>query len=92
MEWKGFGDVPMNLEARLSVEDSPNSAGVVIDAVRCARLALDRGIGGPLDAISAFTMKHPPRQMRDSEARQAVDEFISGDEAMHATSSELVAV
>ena len=92
LEWKGFGDVPMNLEARLSVEDSPNSAGVVIDAVRCARLALDRGIGGPLDAISAFTMKHPPRQMRDSEACKAVDEFISGDEAIHATPRELVAV
>ena len=88
LEWKGFGEVPMNLEARLSVEDSPNSAGVVIDAVRCARLALDRGIGGPLDAVSAFTMKHPPHQMRDSEACKAMERFISGDEAMHATSSE----
>ena len=76
MEWKGWGGVPMNLEARLSVEDSPNSAGVVIDAIRCAKLALDRKIGGPLTEISAFTMKSPPKQMRDSEAIKAVDEFI----------------
>ena len=66
----------MNLEARLSVEDSPNSAGVVIDAIRCAKIALDRQIGGPLTEISAFTMKSPPKQMRDSEASKAVDEFI----------------
>ena len=75
----GFGDTPMELELRLSVEDSPNSAGVGIDAIRCARLALDRGIGGPLEAASAFSMKHPPRQMRDSEARLALEEFIRGD-------------
>ena len=79
IEWKGFGDVPMNLEARLSVEDSPNSAGVVIDAVRCAKLALDRNIGGPLLAVSACAMKHPPKQMRDSEARMALERFISGE-------------
>jgi myo-inositol-1-phosphate synthase len=78
MEWRGFGDVPMNLELRLSVEDSPNSAGVAIDAIRCAKLGLDRGIGGPLEAVSAFTMKHPPRQMRDSEARTALEAFIRG--------------
>jgi myo-inositol-1-phosphate synthase len=78
MEWRGFGDVPMNLEARLSVEDSPNSAGVVIDAVRCAKLALDRKIGGPLDAASACMMKHPRKQMRDSEAFVALEEFING--------------
>ena len=78
MEWLGFGDVPMNLEARLSVEDSPNSAGVVIDAVRCAKLALDRKIGGPLDAASACMMKHPRKQMRDSEAFVALEEFING--------------
>ena len=79
MEWLGFGDVPMNLEARLSVEDSPNSAGVVIDAIRCAKLALDRGIGGPLDAASACMMKHPRRQMRDSEAFIALERFIDED-------------
>ena len=78
MEWLGFGDVPMNLEARLSVEDSPNSAGVVIDAIRCAKLALDRKIGGPLDAASACMMKHPRKQMRDSEAFVALEEFING--------------
>ncbi len=77
LEWKGFGDVPMNLEARLSVEDSPNSAGVVVDAVRCAKLALDRGLAGPLEAVSAYTMKHPPRQMRDSEAREQLEQFLA---------------
>ena len=76
MEWRGFGDVPMNLEMRLSVEDSPNSAGVAIDAIRCAKLALDRGLAGPLEAISACTMKSPPRQMRDSEAREQLEEFL----------------
>ena len=81
MEWKGFGDVPMNLELRLSVEDSPNSAGVVIDAIRCAKLALDRKIGGPLEAISACAMKHPPTQMRDSEARKLLNGWISGNVA-----------
>ena len=78
MEWRGFGDIPMNLEARLSVEDSPNSAGVVIDAIRCAKLALDRKIGGPLDAASACMMKHPRKQMRDSEAFVALEQFIDG--------------
>jgi myo-inositol-1-phosphate synthase len=77
MEWLGFGDVPMNLELRLSVEDSPNSAGVVIDAIRCARLALDRGIGGPLLEISGFAMKSPPRQMRDGEARELLERWIA---------------
>ena len=77
LEWRGFGDVPMNLEARLSVEDSPNSAGVVIDALRCAKVALDRGIAGPLEAILAYEMKHPLRQMRDSEACQALAEFLA---------------
>jgi myo-inositol-1-phosphate synthase len=78
MEWGGFGDVPMNLELRLSVEDSPNSAGVAIDAIRCAKLGLDRGLAGPLKAISAFTMKHPPEQLRDSDARDALEAFIAG--------------
>jgi len=76
MEWRGFGDIPNHLELRLSVEDSPNSAGVAIDAIRCAKLALDRGLGGPLYEISAFAMKHPPRQMRDSEARDRLEAWI----------------
>ncbi|RMD84378.1 MAG: inositol-3-phosphate synthase [Candidatus Dadabacteria bacterium] len=77
MEWRGFGDVPMNLELRLSVEDSPNSAGVAIDAIRCAKLGLDRGLAGPLEVISACTMKSPPRQMRDSESRKALELFLA---------------
>jgi myo-inositol-1-phosphate synthase len=79
MEWRGFGDVPMNLEMRLSVEDSPNSAGVAIDAIRLAKLALDRKIGGPLYEASAYLMKHPPKQMRDTEAREALERFIRGE-------------
>ncbi|HUT87867.1 MAG TPA: inositol-3-phosphate synthase [Thermoguttaceae bacterium] len=78
MEYRGFGDVPMNLELRLSVEDSPNSAGVAIDAIRCAKLALDRGIAGPLEEISALAMKHPPKQYRDTEARQLLARWIAG--------------
>lgn len=77
MEWRGFGDVENNLELRLSVEDSPNSGGVAIDAIRCAKLALDRGIGGPLHEISSFAMKHPPRQLRDSEARDLLEKWIA---------------
>ena len=76
LEWRGFGDVPMNLELRLSVEDSPNSAGVAIDALRCARLALDRGLGGPLLPVCSWTMKHPPVQMRDDEARVGLEAFL----------------
>ena len=78
MEGRLFGDVPMNLELRLSVEDSPNSAGVSIDAIRCAKLALDRGLAGPIEAPSAYFMKHPPRQYRDDEAHQRVEDFIAG--------------
>jgi myo-inositol-1-phosphate synthase len=78
IEGRGFGDVPLNLELRLSVEDSPNSAGVAIDAIRCAKLALDRGIGGPLTSISSYTMKHPLIQYSDSEAKLKVEDFISG--------------
>jgi myo-inositol-1-phosphate synthase len=78
MEGRGFGDSPMELELRLSVEDSPNSAGVVIDAVRCAKLGLERGFAGPLEAVSAYFMKSPPRQMRDSVAREQTDAFILG--------------
>ncbi len=83
LEGRGWGDVPMDIELRLSVEDSPNSAGVAIDAIRCAKLALDRGIGGPLEEISAYTMKHPPVQYEDSVARDLVERFISGMPAYH---------
>lgn len=76
MEGKLFGDVPMNLELRLSVEDSPNSAGVAIDSIRCAKLALERGQGGVLTAPSAYFCKHPPEQFADSEAYQMTQEFI----------------
>jgi myo-inositol-1-phosphate synthase len=79
MEGRLFGDVPMNLELRLSVEDSPNSAGVAIDAIRCAKLALDRGKGGALVSASAWLMKHPPRQFTDSAAHALVDAFIAGE-------------
>ena len=76
MEGKLFGDVPMNLELRLSVEDSPNSAGVAIDSLRCAKLALERGEGGVLEAPSAYFCKHPPRQFTDDEAYQMLENFI----------------
>lgn len=76
MEGRLFGDVPMNLELRLSVEDSPNSAGVAIDAVRCAKLALDRGVGGVLEGPAAYFCKHPPRQYSDDEAFRMIEAFI----------------
>lgn len=79
MEGKLFGDVPMNLELRLSVEDSPNSAGVAINAIRCCKLALERGKGGVLYSPSAYFMKHPPKQFNDDEAYRMVEEFISGN-------------
>lgn len=75
LEGRGFGGVPLELELRLSVQDSPNSAGVVIDAVRCAKLGLDRGLAGPLEIPSAYFMKSPPVQMRDNEARHTLDAF-----------------
>jgi len=81
MEGKLFGDVPMHIEMRLSVEDSPNSAGVAIDAIRCAKLALDRGEGGILEAPSAYFCKHPPKQFTDDEAYQNLEYFIHGDES-----------
>jgi len=77
IEGRNFGDVPLNLELKLEVWDSPNSAGVIIDAVRCAKLALDRGIGGPLLGPSAYFMKSPPVQYRDEEAHRMVEEFAS---------------
>ena len=80
MEGRGFGGVPLELELRLSVQDSPNSAGVVIQAIRCAKLGLERGIGGPLEAACANYMKSPPRQMRDSLACELTDSFIQGSD------------
>jgi len=79
MEGRKFGDIPINIELRLDVEDSPNSAGVMVDAVRCAKLALDRGIGGPLTSPSSYFMKSPPIQYADSVCRQLVEEFIKGE-------------
>ena len=80
MEGRNFGDVPLNLELKLEVWDSPNSAGVIIDAVRCARVALDRGIGGPIMGPSAYFMKSPPVQFRDDVAHNMVNEFAEGGE------------
>ena len=79
MEGRNFGDVPLNLELKLEVWDSPNSAGVIIDAVRCARLALDRGIGGPLLGPSAYFMKSPPVQYHDDVGHEMVEAFAAGD-------------
>ena len=78
MEGRTFGDVPLNVEAKLEVWDSPNSAGVVVDAIRCCKLAMDRGISGALIAPSAYFMKSPPVQYKDDEARRMVEEFITG--------------
>jgi len=83
MEGQLFGGVPMNLELRLSVEDSPNSAGVAIDMIRCAKLAKDRGIGGAILSAAAWFCKHPPVQMTDDEAYVAVEEFIRGELVTH---------
>ncbi|MDB5289167.1 MAG: Myo-inositol-phosphate synthase [Phycisphaerales bacterium] len=77
IEGTGFGGVPMNLELRLSVEDSPNSAAVVADAIRCCKLARDAGLAGPIEPVAAWCMKHPPRQMHDREARLAFEEFVN---------------
>lgn len=76
IESKHFGDVPMNLELRLSVEDSPNSAGVAIDSIRCLKLALDNKLAGPIIEPAAYFQKHPPRQIEDRQARDLVEQFI----------------
>lgn len=78
MEGKLFGDIPMNLELRLSVEDSPNSAGVSVDAIRCCKLALQRNKGGIIYSPSAYFMKHPPKQFNDDEAYRMTEDFIAG--------------
>jgi len=78
LEGRAFGDVPLNLEYKLEVWDSPNSAGVVIDALRCAKIAMDRGVGGPILSASAYFMKSPPVQIEDTKARQDLEAFITG--------------
>ncbi|SFA80082.1 L-myo-inositol-1-phosphate synthase [Amycolatopsis marina] len=79
LEGRAFGDVPLNMEYKLEVWDSPNSAGIIIDAVRAAKIAMDRGIGGPILSASSYFMKSPPEQYRDSEAYDAVEKFIAGE-------------
>jgi myo-inositol-1-phosphate synthase len=78
LEGRSFGDVPLNAELKLEVWDSPNSAGIIIDAVRAAKIALDRGIGGPILSASSYFMKSPPEQYHDHDAREAVEKFIAG--------------
>jgi myo-inositol-1-phosphate synthase len=80
LEGTTFGGVPLNMEVKLEVWDSPNSAGIVIDAVRCAKLAMDRKIGGALTGPSSYFMKSPPQQFTDNEARERTIRFIGGDE------------
>ncbi len=79
LEGRAFGDVPISLEYKLEVWDSPNSAGVIIDALRCAKIALDRGLAGPITAPAAYFMKSPPKQLPDDIAREQVEAFIRGD-------------
>ncbi|HRC13967.1 MAG TPA: inositol-3-phosphate synthase, partial [Dermatophilaceae bacterium] len=80
LEGRAFGDVPLNLEYKLEVWDSPNSAGIIIDAIRAAKIALDRGIGGPLLSPAAYLMKSPPEQREDTEGRAKLEAFIAGTE------------
>ncbi|MGH2600542.1 MAG: inositol-3-phosphate synthase [Dehalococcoidia bacterium] len=79
LEGRAFGDAPLNAELKLEVWDSPNSAGIIIDALRAAKIALDRGIGGPILSASSYLMKSPPEQYLDSEARELVEKFIRGE-------------
>ncbi len=78
IDFRLFGDVPAYIDLKLSVEDSPNSAGVVVDAIRIAKIALDRKVGGPVMAASAYFMKHPPQQMREQDSREQLEKFIKG--------------
>jgi myo-inositol-1-phosphate synthase len=80
LEGRAFGDVPLNLEYKLEVWDSPNSAGIIIDAIRAAKIAKDRGIGGPIISASSYLMKSPPVQLPDDEGRRRVEAFIRGEE------------
>jgi myo-inositol-1-phosphate synthase len=79
LEGRSFGDTPLSLEYKLEVWDSPNSAGVIIDAVRAAKIAKDRGIGGPIVSASSYFMKSPPEQYSDDVAREAVEKFIRAE-------------
>ena len=88
LEGRAFGDVPLNLEYKLEVWDSPNSAGIIIDAVRAAKIAKDRGIGGPILSASSYFMKSPPRQLPDDRARRAVEDFIEKGEEWPADLTE----
>ena len=88
IEGTTFGDVPLNLELKLEVWDSPNSAGVVIDAIRCVKLALDRGMSGALFAPSSYFMKSPPQQYHDDDARRQLEQFIAGSQPDHALGQE----
>jgi len=90
LEGRTFGDVPLNLELKLEVWDSPNSAGVVIDAIRCAKLALDRGIAGTLVSPSAYFMKSPPVQLPDEQARDRVEAFIANRESEYDVTPDVV--
>jgi myo-inositol-1-phosphate synthase len=94
LEGRNFGDVPLSIELKLEVWDSPNSAGIVIDAVRCAKIALDRGMGGPVVGASAYFMKSPPVQFSDEHAHDMVEAFIAGstDTAARVTSTEFFPV
>ena len=80
LEGRAFGDVPLNLEYKLEVWDSPNSAGIIIDAIRAAKIAKDRGLGGPIISASSYLMKSPPVQLPDDEGRRRVEAFIAGEE------------
>jgi len=81
LEGRSFGDTPLNLEYKLEVWDSPNSAGVIIDAIRAAKIAKDRGIGGAVVSASSYFMKSPPEQYSDDDARDAVEKFIRAEVA-----------
>ena len=87
MEGSAFGDVPLNMELKLEVWDSPNSAGIVIDAVRLAKLALNNGISGALEAPSSYLMKSPPKQIRDDESRELVERYITQNTTKKAKAS-----
>jgi myo-inositol-1-phosphate synthase len=80
LEGRAFGDVPLNMEYKLEVWDSPNSAGIIIDAIRAAKIAKDRGLGGPIISASSYLMKSPPVQLPDDEGRRRVEAFIAGEE------------
>ena len=80
LEGRNFGDVPLNLEYKLEVWDSPNSAGIIIDAIRAAKIAKDRGVAGPIISASSYLMKSPPVQLPDDEGRRRIEAFIRGEE------------